>query len=124
MLCRTEGHHNNECPNFSHYMETGVPNPFLKGGPWCEICNIHWCDPYHFPMIEKYNIVPKISYCNFYKSVGHDDKDCRMMELMRERTLDTYRVQEEMMTRQVTPQFSQVPPPYNNVQPWYNNAQP
>jgi hypothetical protein len=121
-LCRTEGHHKNECPTFAQYMETGVPNPFPTGGPWCEICKTHGHDPYHCPMMQKYKTVPKSSYCNFCKSVGHDDKDCRTMELMRERTSDTYRVQEEMMTGQVAPQFNQVPPPYNNAQQQYNNA--
>jgi hypothetical protein len=47
-------------------------------------------------MMHKYKTVSKGSYCNFCKSVGHDDKDCRMMELMREITSYTYRVQEEM----------------------------
>jgi hypothetical protein len=103
--CRTEGHHKNECPTFVQYMETGVPNPFPTGGPWCEICKTHGHDPYHCPMMQKYQTVPKSSYCNFCKSVGHDDKDCRTMELMRERTSDTYRVQEEMMTGKVAPQF-------------------
>jgi hypothetical protein len=26
--CKTEGHHKNECPIFSQYMETGLPNYF------------------------------------------------------------------------------------------------
>ena len=56
--------------------------------------------------------------------MGHDDKDCRKMELMRERTSNTYRVQEEMMTGKYTPHFNQAPPPYNNAQQQYNNAQP
>jgi hypothetical protein len=96
--CRTEGHHKNECPTFMQYMETGLPNPFPIGGLWCEICKTQGHDPYHCPMMQKYQTVPKSSYCNFCKSVGHDDKDCRTMDLMRERTSDTYRVQEEMMT--------------------------
>jgi hypothetical protein len=53
-LCRTEGHHKNECPTFMQYMETGVPNPFPTGGPWCEICKTHGHDPYHCPMMQKY----------------------------------------------------------------------
>jgi hypothetical protein len=113
--CRTEGHHKNECPTFAQYMETGMPNPLPTGGPWCEICKTHGHDPYHFPMMQKYQTVPKNAYCTFCKSVGHDDKDCRTMDLMRERTSDTYRVQEEMMTGQVAPQFNQVPPQYNTV---------
>jgi hypothetical protein len=56
--------------------------------------------------------------------VGHDDKDCRKMDLMREINSDTYRVQEEMMKGKSTIQFSRVPPSYKNVQQQYNNAQP
>lgn len=92
-LCRIEGYHKYKCPTFTQYMETWVPNHFPKGGPWCNICKTHGNDPYHFPMIQKYKTIPKSSYCNFCKLVGHDDKDCRTMELMRERTSYTYRVQ-------------------------------
>jgi hypothetical protein len=55
--------------------------------------------------------------------VGHDDKDCKKMDWMRERTLDTYKVQDEMMIGKFSPQFNQVPPPYNNVQQQYNTTQ-
>jgi hypothetical protein len=34
---------------------------------------------------------------------------------MRERTSDTYRVQEEIMTGKASLHFNQVPPPYNNA---------
>jgi hypothetical protein len=107
---RTKGNHKNECPTFSQYMETGMPNPLLTGGPWCEIWKTHRHDPYHCPMMHKYLTVPKHSYCNFFKSVGHYDKDCRNMDLMRERMSDTYRVQHEMMTGKDAPQFNQAPP--------------
>jgi hypothetical protein len=43
--------------------------------------------------------------------MGHDDKDCRTMEQMRERTANTYRVKVEIMIGQIAPQFIQVPPP-------------
>ena len=86
-------------------MEIGVPKPLPTGGPWCGICKMHGHDPYHFPMMHKYKTIPKSSYCNSCKSVGHDDKDCRTMELMRERTSDTYRMQVEMMTGQDAPHF-------------------
>jgi hypothetical protein len=87
-------------------METRVPNPFPTRVPWCEIYKIHGNDPYHYPMMQKYQTIPKISYYNFCKSVGHDDKYCRMMELMRERTLDTYKVQEEIMIGNIAPEFN------------------
>jgi hypothetical protein len=49
--------------------------------------------------------------------VGRDDKDCRKMELMRERTSNTYMVLEEMMTGKFAPHFNQVPTQYKNSQP-------
>jgi hypothetical protein len=90
--CRTKGHHNNECPTFLQYMTAGMPNLLTTGGLWCKIYKKPDHDPYHCTMIRKYQTIPKSSYCNFYKSVGHNDKDCRTMELMRERTSDAYRV--------------------------------
>jgi hypothetical protein len=84
-------------------METGLPNPFPTGGPWCEICKTLGNDPYHYLMMQKYQIVSKSSYLNFFKLVGHDDKDCKTMDLMRERMSDTWRVKVEMMTGQAAP---------------------
>jgi hypothetical protein len=34
-------------------------------------------------------------FCNFCKSVGHDEKDCHALDLMREHTTDAYIVQGE-----------------------------
>jgi hypothetical protein len=45
------------------------------------------------------------------------------MDLMRERTSDTYRVQAKMMTGQDASQFNQAPPQYNIVPQQYNNVQ-
>jgi hypothetical protein len=87
-------------------MEIRIQNHFSIGGPWCNIYKTHGLDPYHFPMMQKYQTIPKSSYLNFYKSVGHDDKDCRTMEMMREITSDTYRVQVEMMSWQDKPQLN------------------
>jgi hypothetical protein len=111
-----EGHHKNECPTFSQYMATQMPNMLPIGGLWCEVCKKLGHNPYHYLMIQKYQIVPKSSYFNFCKSVVHDETDCRTMELMRERTSDAYRVQAEMMIGQAAPQFNQVQAPYNTVQ--------
>jgi hypothetical protein len=54
--------------------------------------------------------VPKTTFCNFCKSVRHEDKDCRTLEIMKERKSDTYRVQVELMIVQPTQQ-----PQYNNA---------
>jgi hypothetical protein len=91
-------------------METGMPNPFPIGGLWCDICKKQVNDPYHCQIMQKYYIVPKNSYCNFCKSVGHDDKDCRTMDLVRERTSDAYMVQEEMMIGKAAPWLTKYQP--------------
>jgi hypothetical protein len=101
--CRTEGHHKNECPKFVHYMEIGMPNPLPQGGLWCEICKKLGHDPYHCMMMQKYQTNPNNYYFTFCMSVGPDEKHCRTMEMMWERTSDTYRVQVEMMIGQASP---------------------
>jgi hypothetical protein len=96
-------------------MEIRMPNLLPTEGICCEIYKKLGHDPYHCMMMQKYQIVPKSSYFTFCKLVSHDDKDCGTMELMRERTSDAYKVQVEMMTGQVAPQFNQVPTPYNTA---------
>ena len=61
-------------------------------------------------MMQKYQMVPKTTFYNFCKSFGHEDKDCRTLEIMKERTSDTYRVHVELITGQPTQQSQ-----YNNV---------
>jgi hypothetical protein len=73
-------------------MSIGMPKPLPQGGLWCEIYKKSGHDPYHYTMMQKYQIVPTNSYCTFCNSVGHDDKDCKNMELMWERTSDAYNV--------------------------------
>ena len=72
-------------------------NPIPIGGTWCEIRITHGNDTYHCPMMQKYQTVPKRTFCNFCKSVGHEDKDCKNLEIMKERTLNIYMVQVERM---------------------------
>jgi hypothetical protein len=84
-------------------MPIGIPNPLPTGGLWCDICMKQGHDSYHCSMMQKYQTVRKSSYCNFCKLADHDEKDCRTMDLMRETTLDAYKVQAEMMTGQATP---------------------
>jgi hypothetical protein len=72
-------------------------------------------------MIQKYQTIPKSTFYNFCKSVEHEDKDCRTLEMMKEITYDAYRMKFEPMT---SPHMKQ----YNNTQqfstpPQYNNAQ-
>jgi hypothetical protein len=82
-------------------------------------------------MMQKYQTIPKSTFCNFCKSVGHEDKDCRTLEIMKERTSYAYRVQDELMTTQpmCNNKYNNAQQPqYNTVQqfqaqPQYNNAQ-
>jgi ribosomal protein S18 len=48
----------------------------------------------------KYQNVPKSTFCNCCKSVGHEDKEYRNLEMMKERISDTYRVQAKLMIAQ------------------------
>jgi hypothetical protein len=115
-MCRTKGHHKNECPLFSQYIGVHFPNSLASGVPWCDIFKTHGHDPYHFPLMQKYQTVPKSTFYNFCKSVGHEDKDCRTLVMMKERISDTYRVQVEHVTGKFAQQLS-----YNTAkQPQYN----
>jgi hypothetical protein len=57
--CRMEGHHKNECPTFAQYMAVGIPNPLPTRGLWCKIYKKPGHDPYDFPIMQKYQTIPK-----------------------------------------------------------------
>lgn len=46
-------------------------------------------------LLQKYTQTPEQLFCNFYKSVGHDEYTCRNYELMMGQT-PTYRMQIKM----------------------------
>jgi hypothetical protein len=85
------------------YLGEVMKNPLMIGGPWCEICITHGHDPYHCPMMQKYQTIPKSTFCNFYNSVGNEGKDCRTFEIMKERTSGTYRMQNKLMSGKPAP---------------------
>jgi len=76
ITCKTKGHHKDEFPTFTQYLQEEMPNPLPTGGLWCEICKTPRHDPYHCPMMQKYQKFLKSTFYNFYKSIGHEDKDC------------------------------------------------
>jgi hypothetical protein len=100
ITCKTEGHHKDECPTFAQYMATGAPNPLEGGVGYCEICKTWGHHPTAFPLLQKYQSTPKNLFCNFCKSVGHDEKYCHTFDLMREHTSDAYKIQEENVSRE------------------------
>jgi hypothetical protein len=60
-------------------------------------------------MMQKYQTMPKSTFYNFFKFVGHEEKDCRTLEIMKERTSDAYKMQDVPMTGPPKQQ-------YNNTQ--------
>jgi hypothetical protein len=105
-------------------LRVGLSNSLPIGGLWCELCKTPRHDPCHCPMMQKYQTMPKSTLCNFYKSVGHEDKDFRTMELIKEGTSYAYRMLAELMTGPPAQEYNNVkhfvvPPKYNKV-PWYN----
>jgi hypothetical protein len=95
--CRTEGHHKDECPTFMQHLETGAPNP-LPGGGYYEICKKLGHQPIECPLLQKYLSTPRKLFFNFFKSVGHEEKDLRAFDLMRGCTSNMYMIQEENAT--------------------------
>ena len=83
--CRKEGHDKEQCHVVRNYLNTSAPNPFNSAVLYCEIC---WTTGQHQPedcyLLQRYVQVPKNPYCKFCKSVGHNEDECRIFDLMRE----------------------------------------
>jgi hypothetical protein len=88
------------------YLKNGAPNP-LAGGGYCEICNTWGHCPPNYPMLQKYQSMPRNLFCKFFKSIGHKENDFQAFDLLRERTSYVYRIQEEnFMTEEGDPQYN------------------
>lgn len=95
--CRMNGHTKDNCP------QAGVPSslcPREVAGPrglalWCNACRISGLhDKNHCPYLAACVPEVKQQWCRFYKSVGHDEQNCRMYDLMIDRG-NLYRVQSD-----------------------------
>jgi hypothetical protein len=64
-------------------------------GVWCEICKMMGHRPIVFLLMHKYQSTARNLFCNFCKSDRHDEKQCHTFYLMKESTVDAYRVQGE-----------------------------
>lgn len=70
--------------------------PSAGSALWCVICQVvgkHTTDNCH--LLQKFVQRPQQLFCNFCRSVGHDECNLQSYELMMDRTL-TYRVNVEM----------------------------
>jgi hypothetical protein len=56
--------------------------------------------------MQKYVQTPTNLYRRFYKSMGHDEKDCRAYDLMHERSRYTYGIQGELQSKGNNVQFN------------------
>jgi hypothetical protein len=56
--------------------------------------------------MQKYVQTPTNLYCTFYKSVGHDEKDCRAYDLLHKRSRNTYIIQGETQQEGNNTQFN------------------
>jgi hypothetical protein len=89
--CSTESHHKDEFPSFAQYLVTGALNPLPRGG-YCEICKKWGHHPTGCLFIQKYQSTPRNLFCNFLKSVGHEEKYFHTFDLMREHTSYMYMI--------------------------------
>lgn len=75
-------------------MDSGALNPLnIESSLWCEIFKTraeHRSEDCY--LLQIYVQTPKNLYCEFCKSIGHDENHCRAYELMMERDADTYRM--------------------------------
>ena len=69
--------------------------PSVVPNLWCTIYQIAWKNAtYNCHLLQKYTQTSQQSFCNFFRSTGHDEHTCRSDELMMDR-MPTYSVQAE-----------------------------
>jgi len=104
LKCKSQRHDKDHFPIFANYVPGGWPVPLrlesqagTRMGPtlWCVICWVagkHVTDNCH--LLQKFVQTLQQLFCNFYKSMGHDECNYRSYELMMERA-PAYRMQTE-----------------------------
>lgn len=102
--CKGQGHDKDHCQVFKNYLAGGGLMPLrlkAQAGPsavpalWCVISQIggkHTTTNCH--LLQKYTQMTQQLFCNFCRSVGHDERTCRSYEIIMDQT-PTYRVQNE-----------------------------
>ena len=106
--CRINGHTKDEFPAYMNYVSSGGPSPMNSQGlPWCNIFQIRGHQETDCLFMHKTICTPTSLYCKFWKYVGHDEKDCRSYQLMREKMVDAYimKTEEKIKIKEVVPQF-------------------
>lgn len=103
LKCKFQRRDKYHCPVFANYIIGGGPIPLKLESPawssmgamlWYDICQVarkHATDNCHF--LQKFVQTSQQLFCDFCKSVGHDEQHCHSYELMMER-MPTYQMQE------------------------------
>ena len=74
-ICRTKGHHKDNCSTLMNYVATRVMNLINNQGmSWCIICHTRGHQSEECLYLNKNVSTLAILYCKF---VGHDEKYCR-----------------------------------------------
>ena len=91
-----DGHTKDNYLTFMNYVAFGAPNPLNgKRLPWCLIFQSRGhCDK-ECVYLWKVVSTPTNLFCTFCRSAGHDEKDCRAYQLLKEKTGDTYLMKNE-----------------------------
>ena len=93
---RMDRHTKDNFLTFMSYISSGAPNPLNGHGlPWCCICQSRGHREEECLYLQKVVVTPTNLFCKFYKLVGHEEKDCRAYQLLKEKTIDTYLVKNE-----------------------------
>ena len=89
-------HTKDNCPSFLNYVASGAPNPLNGHGiPWCHICQSRGHHNEECLYMKKFVSTHEDLFYKFCKSVGHDEKDYRAFQLLKEKIVDTYLMKNE-----------------------------
>ena len=79
-----------------NYVAKGASNTLnTQGMPWCRICQTRGHKSEECLYLHKIVSTPDKLYCKFYRSLGHEEKDYRALQLLQEKTMDAYLMKNE-----------------------------
>ena len=104
-----------------NYFPLGAPNSLsTQGLPWCRICQSRGHRDEDCLYLHKIVSTPYSLFYKFFKSVGHDEKDCKAYNLLKEKTVDTYLMKNEGKIQDEQVQEHYQPIHYPQYQPQYS----
>ena len=85
--------------------------------PWCRICQTRGHRSEECLYLQNIVITSDSMYCKLCKYIGHDVKDCKDFQLLQEKTMDTYLMNNEyhMKSEQDQSEYPQAQYPQPNI---------